>query len=151
MPEGVNDDNNKVDVTALPVAKVDWFLQNFVNMANNPAAGIEIGITLHVGGTLVSGTLISGKKYFDGIAEIMVKANTNMPEIAESWRSFSEFGTIYDAPPEDSTQKNPQYIHLLNAHTFSSGGTPIPSGLGVLWRGRLTDVSGFSLGVLNQN
>ena len=62
-----------------------------------------------------------------------------------------EFGTIYDTPPEESEPKNPQYIHLLRARTFGPGGIPIPNGPGVLWRGRLTDVSGFSLGELNQN
>ena len=114
-------------------------------------ATIEIGITLHVGGSLVSGTLINGKKYFDGIAELMTGANTNLPKVAASWKSIAEFGQIYDAPAEDGRLKNTQYIHLKNARTFGNAGTIIPARLGVLWRGRLSNVAGFSFGILNQN
>ena len=45
--------------------EVDWFLQVLVSLAMN---GSEFGITLQVGGFLVSGTLVSGPKFFEGFA-----------------------------------------------------------------------------------
>jgi hypothetical protein len=41
---------------------VDWFLANQVHLANR--FGVEQGITLNVGGVLISGTLINGRNYF---------------------------------------------------------------------------------------
>ena len=134
---------------AQPVAMVDWFLQSFINLANNPSASVEMSVTLHVGGFLVSGTLVGGKKYFEGIAQVLAAANTNMPDLAESWKSIANYGNIYEGSAEQNeVEKNPQYIHLQNASTFSTAGAPIQAGPGGWWRGRLTQISGFSFGSL---
>ncbi|MGP9499720.1 gas vesicle accessory protein GvpU [Halomonas sp. 86] len=124
----------------------DWFLQSLVNMAND---GIEVGVTLQVSGLLVSGILASGKAYFEGFAEDF-SSGLNDPEAAESVRdSFAKYGEIYkkegdDAPPP------PQYIHLKNARFFNTSGHPIPGNKGVWWRGRISEVAGFTLGSLGQ-
>lgn len=122
----------------------DWFLQSLVSMANN---GVEVGVTLQVSGLLVSGVLAGGKAYFEGFAEDF-SSGLNDPETAKSVRdSFAKYGEIYknegdDAPPL------PQYIHLKNARFFNTSGNPIPGNKGVWWRGRISEVAGFTLGSL---
>ena len=124
----------------------DWFLQSLVNMAND---GFEIGVTLQVSGLLVSGVLVGGKAYFEGFAEDF-SSGLNDPVTAEAVRgSFAKYGEIYkkegdDAPPP------PQYIHLKNARFFNTSGNPIPGNKGVWWRGRISEVAGFTLGSLGQ-
>lgn len=123
----------------------DWFLQSLVGIAND---GIEFGVTLQVSGLLVSGVLTGGKAYFEGFAEDFA-SGLNDSKDAESVRSsFAQHGEIYeksdDAPPP------PQYIHLKNARFFNTAGKPIPGNKGVWWRGRISEVAGFTLGSLDQ-
>ncbi|BBI98466.1 gas vesicle protein [Ferrigenium kumadai] len=124
----------------------DWFLQSLVNMAND---GIEIGVTLQVSGLLVSGVLAGGKSYFEGFAEDF-SSGLNDPEAAESVRgSFAKYGEIYKKEGDDAPPL-PQYIHLKNARFFNTSGNPIPGNKGVWWRGRISEVAGFTLGSLGQ-
>ncbi len=131
------------------VVETDWFLQSLVNMANE--GNIGIGITLQVSGLLVSGTLVGGRKYFDGFAEDFASAFLNDPDTAESVRtSFSKYGGIYDKK-EGEEIPPPQYIHLENARFFSTTGSPTPGNRGVWWRGRISEVGGFMLGSLSSD
>jgi hypothetical protein len=150
MNEEVKSDSGTATVEPFSIAEADWLIQHFLNLANSPSTGIEVGITLNVGGLLVSGTMVSGKKYFEGIADLLSNANTNMPEIAESWKSLSAFGQIYDDTAEVESNRNPQYIHLRNTRFFSAAGTAVPNSPGVWWRGRITEVAGFSFGTMSQ-
>jgi hypothetical protein len=130
-----------------PVARTDWFLQYFVNNANN--LGVEIDVALHVAGLVVTGTLTSGQRYFELMGDALSKATTNMPEVTEALKAVAKFGDFY--APRDEEEKSdrpdtPQYIHLRNARYFSPAGGPIPASGGLLWRGRVTEVSGFSIG-----
>ena len=152
MADETTNDSSQTHTTPLPVAEVDWFLQHFINLANNPAASVELSLVLNVGGFLVSGTLVGGKKYFAAVAELLSSANTNMPEISEVWKGIANYGKIYEVSAEEGEgNKNPQYLHLQNAKTFSTSGTPIQAGPGGWWRGRVAEVSGFSFGSLQAN
>jgi len=147
MSDEATIDTTETHTTILPVAEVDWFLQHFINLANNTTAGIEISLTLNIGGFLISGTLVGGKKYFSAVSELLSTANTNMPEISEVWKGIANYGEIYEASAEKGElEKNPQYVHLQNAKTFSTSGSAIQAGPGGWWRGRVTEVSGFSFG-----
>ena len=128
-------------------AQPDWFLQSLVNLANN--SDVEIGITLQVSGLLVSGTLVGGKKYFEGFAEDFSSAFANDPESAESIKSsFTKYGEIYQKEESEEVPP-PQYIHMKDTHFFSTAGNPIPGNRGVWWRGRVAEVGGFILGSLS--
>lgn len=129
--------------------QTDWFLQTLVRMVNN--SDLEIGITLQVSGMLVSGILVSGKKYFDGFAKDFSSPFSENPELAESVRSnFAAYGEIYSQGEEnDGEVPPPQYIHLKQARFFSTSGNPIPGNKGVWWRGRIGEVGGFSIGSLS--
>lgn len=141
---------------------VDWFLQALVMLANNNT--FEVGITLNVGGLIVSGVLVGGSKYFDGIAEewrIGHIQSGGKSDDADSWKGIiSEFGEIYREnirkreqaaregarPDLDQGILHPEYIHLKNARMYHPGQAPIPTNGGIWWRGRLRAVDGFILG-----
>jgi hypothetical protein len=127
---------------------LDWYLQHLVKLAND--TGLEFGITLSVGGSVVSGTLISGRKYFDKFASEF-SASWPGQDKEEIKSSISKIGAIYDKPDNEEDRlvnPPPQFIHLANARIFH-GREMLPSSVGVLWRGKLNAVSGFSLGSLS--
>jgi len=122
----------------------DWFLEEFVDSINGTDS--ELGITLTVGGILVSGVIISGHKYFQGLAASMKILTPEGQENTEEY--FKSFGEIYLKPKEPNS-KPPSFIHLKDAMFYQPGlGQPIPSSDGVLWRGRISEVDGFMMGSL---
>jgi hypothetical protein len=137
----------------LGAAQLDWFLQILVNMTNAGDGSAEIGITLVVSGFLVSGKMIGGAKYFEGVAKDFASGFTDQT-VAENIRtSFSQFGEIYrtDAVQQDAADQplpSPAYVHLKEARFFNTAGNPIPANHGIWWRGRLSEVSGFVLGTI---
>lgn len=139
----------------------DWFLENLVRMVNESDSGLEIGITLQVGGFLVSGTMVGGPKYFEGFGSDFASAGlfAGDKDIAEGVRqSFAQHGEIYKAVPSEPSDSEKSeigplplgFIHLKEARFFNTSGKPIPGNRGVWWRGRLSEVSGFILGNLSQ-
>lgn len=134
------------------VAETDWFLQALVRLANN--AELEIGITLQVSGMLVSGTLISGKKYFEESGNQFSESFKDNADISDAFqRLFSAYKDFYNVPPEqDSNLPPPNYIHLRNAKFYQPGqhgGFPIKQG--ILWRGRIAEVGGLILGSFSED
>lgn len=124
----------------------DWVLQDFVRLAN--ASSFPLGITVLVDGFLVSGWLASGKEYFDGVASQFTE--TAPEETAAHVRDFfSRYGEVYVLDGDDQTDgPPPEYIHLRDARLFNTYGRPIPPGKGMWWRGRLSQVSAFTFGIL---
>lgn len=127
-------------------AETDWFLQNLVSFAND--WGLEMGVTLQVSGMLVSGTLISGVKYFEEFAAQFSGGIKNSSELSEQFHQLiSSYKEVYDV---ETTEMNnrlpPNYIHLRNAKFYQPGQKPFPTDHGVLWRGRVSEVGGFNLG-----
>lgn len=137
----------KQDKTALTevvnVDEKDWFLQDLIEIANS--GKMTFDVTLTVGGFLVSGTLIGGKEYFEGFGEeFSFGLKGGAAEKVKS--AFAKNGEMY--APSATPSSSPNYIHLKNAHFFHTSGTPVPENRGVWWRGRVSQVSGFSLGAL---
>jgi hypothetical protein len=126
----------------------DWLLQHLVALVTD--GPLEMGITLQVSGLLVSGKLVSGARYFEGIASDFAHGLAAHPQVAKSLRqSFEEFGKlIYEGDAATSARPLPHYIHLTDTKFFSTAGDPIPAGKGVWWRGRIAEVGGFTLGQL---
>ncbi len=132
---------------------VDWFLQALVSIVNDESAGIPI--TLSVGGLLISGEMIGGKAYFnefarqfkDGFGDISSKTAATIEE------AFKRLGDVYDPTQKESRGNayitKPHLVHLRNVQMHHAGGPPLLSEKGVLWRGRLEAVDGFSLGRLS--
>ena len=136
----------------------DWFLQNLVSILDD-AEHLEVPISLNVGGGIITGLAIGGAAYFKQFAKDY--ANAWRSHISEEMRanlqeSFAHFATIYDKPDTqgheaESPKHPPRYVHLKDAQTVF-GNVFIPNqGGGVLWRGRIASVSGFSLGNLKSS
>lgn len=128
---------------------VDWFLQKLVIAANT--GSLEFGITLFVEGLIISGQLVSGKKYFSTIGKEFSDAYSEDPETKENLKAaFESNGDIYNHEPDEIVSP-PNFIHLINARCYSQDGRSLPNNRGVAWRGKINAVSGFNLGQLEAN
>lgn len=152
----------------------DWFLDQIVEWANR--FGIEVGLTLSVNGMLVSGQMISGRNFFLELAtefrgdrEEGSMIHTLAGLIERNKDVYEPFDLTLaedkpaDAQPSDTEVKAddnvdddgdsapppPSYIHLRNAKIFTPGQSAIPGNRGMLWRGRISEISGFSIGSLS--
>lgn len=144
-----NNDSKKVFETAR-IDDKDWFLQMLVGMAND---GMGIGLSLNVGGLIVSGTLCGGKEYFysfgEQLGEGMYPSDSDeATNVAKVYRNIGD-----DVYSKSESQSDPAtYLHMKNAQFFSPKGDSIPSnGEGTLWRGKVSEIDGFSLGRFSKN
>ncbi|WCN13225.1 hypothetical protein GV054_09510 [Marinomonas mediterranea] len=136
-------ENNATLTEVVDIDSKDWFLQDLIEITNS--GKMTFDITLTVGGFLVSGTLVGGKEYFDGFGEEFSFGLDG--EAAEKVKSaFAKNGLMYTET--DAPAVPPNYVHLKNARFFHTVGTPVPENRGVWWRGRVSEVVGFSLGAL---
>ena len=151
MPDDATPQDNdpaKTQHRLLSFAEPDSLLSAFAQIANDHA--IEFGMTLQVGGVLVSGTMVGGPTYFKLLNEALATAKgTNADELAArlieglSRASDKIYGA--DAPPNLITT----YIHMRDVDLYDAAGNSSVSRLS-LWRGRLARVDGFFLGTLGQ-
>jgi hypothetical protein len=132
---------------------VDCFLQSLVSIVNDESASIPI--TLSVGSLLISGDMIGGRAYFDEFARQFKDGfkNINSETASTIEEAFKRLGDVYDPIQKESQGgaiiSKPHLIHIKDAQIYQSGAGPLPSKKGILWRGRLEAVDGFSLGKLS--
>jgi hypothetical protein len=130
------------------------------------------GVVLTVGGLVVSGTVIPDWQWFDevehaaraafvvhtggsiddehggwarlfrGVAESLVQARDEHRAAREATERLSD---RYQRLLADDDRTN--YIHLREARVVAAGGSSLPVA-GMHWRGRLSEVSGWSFGHL---
>lgn len=123
----------------------DWLLTFLVGLAND--AGIGVDITVVADGTVVSGRLVSmhdwlrmnADQFPDGeVAQIL----------ADHLRQLAAEATPTSADSDDDDgQPSASYIHLADARYVDAQGA-YPGRGSLLWRGRLSGISGWSLGSL---
>jgi hypothetical protein len=126
--------------TGLPAT--DWLLQTIVHTANE--TGAEIGVTLIVGGTVVSGLATSGQKYFEEFGKFFANSSVFTPEQRKSMEeTYREFGDKrYTGLPAAELH----YVHLRDV-LIVRGTEPLKV---PLFRVRLSTVDGFTIGSLKQ-
>ncbi|WP_309894213.1 hypothetical protein [Archangium sp.] len=108
---------------------------------------IGVGVTLTVGGTLISGSLISGQWYFAQLAEQLKASPQPAPAFAAMPETFREALKINLAKENEPFVSN--FVHLMDARVHAPGQMPIPTGgKGALWRGRIDAVDGFMWGLI---
>src|SRR5712692_4442960 len=100
-------------------------------------------ITLFLGGMLVSGTLISGKEYFNEFGDAIDTALSRRfgeKPTGEFRQPFSVLAGIYDEQTgdKDTDDPPPSYIHLRLRSIRICGAQRVRSETGILWRGRLS-------------
>lgn len=129
--------------------------------------GLGKGVTLFVGGVIVTGQVISESAFYDALVDQMAEtAQRDAPERNEeaSWEKLREVlkSSLPEEPelPDESEleltdeqelallDSLPRYIHLKDARTLHGNGQLIPTE-GALWRCKLSSVDGWHLGVLN--
>ncbi|WP_327211525.1 hypothetical protein [Rhizobium ruizarguesonis] len=112
--------------------------------------GVSQDVTLNVGGSLVSGTIIKGAEYLDELAATYSSAESNGPRdtLDGLARSVEEFKPLYNTEGLDLSNFKPHYIHLKSAFVLQASDSKLPTDNGFLWRGRLSAVDAFSLGRL---
>lgn len=141
----MNDDAAPGSLPAM--ADHDWLLASIVRIVTKTDS--EIILTLQVGGFLVSGHLVSSRKYIEGFGADMSAGFPDKEEAAEVRDSCSKIAKEMDLDQPGYIDNLGGFIHLRNAKLFGPGGSPIPSNHGVWWRGRLSEVQGFFLGSLS--
>lgn len=129
-------DDKVVPVPVPTYQTPDWFLAMLVGFANEYQTAQSI--TLFVEGAVVTGKLIGGREYFTRLAETMA----GTPDL---------FAKISDAfyPAGEDTEKPDvrlSFIHLKDARVYQSGVQLPQNYKGLVWRGRLEAVSGFTIG-----
>jgi hypothetical protein len=100
-----------------------------------------MGITLTVGGALISGNLISAQAYFQRVIESV----TNVSKPGENPGVDAVTELLKARTPLGGGPIAAQYIHLRDARIYNGGSDPLPTN-GSNWRGKIASVDGFSLG-----
>jgi hypothetical protein len=106
--------------------------------------GVEMGITVAVGGGLVSGVLIAREKWLDKYVLAYSTSDKDGQEFARQLRAA--FGED-DLPESDDSPFRYHYLHLQDAQVVH-GSTGLPVDRAGFWRVRLDAVTGWSPGAL---
>ncbi len=114
---------------------------------------VEHGISLTMGGSLITGTLFSGFKFYEAQAIAAAAGSVSGAQDVEAAKTYQrhmvEFYTarmkLYEPGRllGGTSRYHPRYIHLHNAKWVGIDG--MFTGETKLWRGRLTMISGFSV------
>ncbi|MGE8037908.1 gas vesicle accessory protein GvpU [Lysinibacillus sp. NPDC093692] len=132
------------DLTADNLMEKDVLLSNLVTIVNE--SPIEIGVTLNVGGSLITGLLIGSNIYMRSISELLSGNGPTADQFAKLFEEIAE--EVEKINPEDEDDNpSPNYIHLKNAKLININGDVIELGY---WRGKLSSIDGFIIANLNQ-
>lgn len=120
----------------------DPFLKAVNTIAN--LQELSFGVTLVVSGGVIAGTLISAKTFVETFSNSFSSAWPGGPN--EDVRAGF---AVWGEPEAEGIHE--EFIHLKDAR-FVFGQDIVPtSGDGMLWRGSLDSVSGFSLGAFTKS
>jgi hypothetical protein len=131
----------------------DTLLDVWVQQANQ---GLELGMTLMVGGLLVSGTLVGVRQYLQGIADEFRNAPGGTPGVGDTLAEAfdiavadlygpSEREASDDGDGDTSSEQDVGigFLHMKDVRVFDPQGHSTKA---AWWRGRLTAVDAFMFG-----
>lgn len=112
-------------------------------VATVASADISFGITLAIPSGVITGTLISEKEFKARFADDFTNALPGGPHhsLRETFATLGEDAEGYEIVSS-------QMIHLKDAKYVSHNGMLPTGSIPMYWRGKIEDVSGFSLGEL---
>lgn len=119
----------------------DLQLQLLVRLLSQDAEA-ALPITLTVGGAFLHGDLISHEAWTTGWANSLHGVDGPGAKLLERFPEQVD-EVVEEKQGRSAPQRLPQWIHLRDAIGVAAGGGSVVM---PLWRGRLTDVSGWSLG-----
>jgi hypothetical protein len=102
---------------------------------------LAFNITLNLKGAVISGEMIGEKEYAERLNQYF-RDCIGITDASEM--NLNRFNTKRDL---DSNPLSEEYIHLKNAKVFFSSIDTAPLEEGVLWRGKLSSVDGYMLGL----
>ncbi len=115
----------------------DPLLRLFADRASRK--GIEMEITLQVGGLLVAGYLTSAAAYCDRLDS---QLSEGLARLDPSFQA--DQGAEQAAEADLNAANEPEFIHLRDAYICGPDGAVVRS---PAWRGRLASVDAFTLGI----
>lgn len=129
---------------------VDYHLQALVRMVDNATNEFSFGITVFTTAGILTGNLISKKKYFEKFG-LAFQSGFEAVFPDHDWQKIADdyaaMGTQGDDIPESEDFVVPsQFIHLDGAKLIAGDGS-LTLKSGILWRGKLQSVTGFTLGL----
>ncbi|WP_271973270.1 hypothetical protein [Falsirhodobacter sp. 20TX0035] len=131
----------EIELPDPPFDPACWFLRDLVRLAND---GLGLSVTLCVDGSVVTGILMAGADYFDHLSRTYAAASREEDDLADNLRKLMDvYKAVYVDGKAPVSRGRPQYIHLKAARYL---GVVSPR-TDLVWRGRLSSVSGFSLGL----
>ncbi|MFP2911402.1 gas vesicle accessory protein GvpU [Pyxidicoccus sp. 3LFB2] len=130
--------------------EVDWYLESLVHIVT--ASKVSMGVTLSVGGTVITGQLISGKEFLElsagQVSDVFKRLGVSEESAKSIKESFSNPAQKLYREEADPQPTGYGYIHLKNARIVAGASSHTLGGS--IWRSRLSAVDGFSLGELTQ-
>ncbi|MFD7735307.1 hypothetical protein ACFV6F_33605 [Kitasatospora phosalacinea] len=144
----------------------DLSLTTLVSIVNETKS-TEIAVTLTTKGGIITGNLVSALRWAELNSELLAAADisSGSEALIHFFDKHAEGATEHIAAIErvrDALEdvdlgnhyqealreiEEPSYIHLKNAH-YVVGSAILPTGEGTPWRGRLSEVIGWTLGEL---
>ncbi|MCM5703634.1 hypothetical protein [Larsenimonas salina] len=130
----------------------DAFLETLIDFAEG---GSDVDITLHVNGALISGQLVSQQHYFELGLETLPET-LNLPQKHEPVSDISELSQAVHEGQDITNDviEDGEFaylcLHLKNAMMTTGPNQQIKlGGERGLWRGRVSAVDGFALGLVD--
>lgn len=133
----------EVNTQSTPEAQEDYLLSYLVQVANE-AELFRFGITLCVGGLLISGHLVGANVWREALVSDFRSADPSGTGV-EFLESLLDG---FPAPHYDPAA-SPTFIHLVDAEIFPGDTRPLPGNRTVPWRGRIRAIDGWTMGVLS--
>jgi len=133
-----------------PAINRDGFLQLLCSFVNATDEG-GLPVTLSINGMLVSGTIISAKKYFSTMAQTLatsIYGDEKSATRAEFEQNIADMPKTPDG--ELPLAEELQFIHLRDAKFLAAGGESMNVTSSVLWRGRISKIAGWSFGAFSK-
>lgn len=120
---------------------VDWLLELLVSMAN--AGDFRVAMTLWTPAGVVAGDLVGAPVWIRELrAQIRAAGTAESHHFADDLSSVEQ-AIAGQAAAAAKTAEPVAFLHLANAITLFPQGETFQHGL---WRGRIVDVSGWTLG-----
>ena len=144
-------DTETIERTGQPAgsSEGDVVLTELVRLADEQ--GLEVGITVYIGGTVVSGMLVSGQEFLEASA-LRLRSVEGPPETKATLEHFfrsqrdQQYASSGAASTEGEDVPPVGYLHLRGARPFDANGPYLQEG--VWWRGRIDQIDGFNFGVI---
>jgi hypothetical protein len=127
----------------------DFHLLTLIRIVNELDAGVAV--TIVAAGAVITGELIGVRAYFKAFGESFGQPfESRNPQAAEDFRRrFADMGEEIHGEAAADDKHLPSFYHLRDAQVFA-GDKMVPTN-GMLWRGKVSDVAGFSLGRFSES